>query len=150
MFRAHVDTQTQEVDQQIISLVSEPQIMHYLITDIYEKLTFLTKKERSSFLGSAAAVGINPVLSKLDVKSALTTLLPVLCVLRHHLEGVGNALKRTIAEQQDEQLGLHWSSESIVLILKCVALVLRCPDLQNTPDNRTLLCRILRSFRDKH
>lgn len=176
LVRIHEDTETQEPVQQVISLVKEPRLMHYVLVELLEKIKFITRKtdKAGSPFGGGGGSGAGssqqgcfPGLCRLEQHTAVTTLMPVLKSLRQHLVDLGDAAAGTAGaagaagadsepdrisdivfddEESVSEADAQYYSESIVLLAQCLHELLRCEDLHTVPENRALLCQVLRSL----
>ena len=160
MVRIHENTENQEEEQQVISLVKEARLMHYVLNELLEKVRLITKKDKVSTFGGGGGASAShfPGLCRLDQKSAVTTLMPVLKSLRQHLVDLGAAAQSCQPASPDEdgmqlddeepadKVTAQYTAESIVLLVQILHELLKCPELHTVAESRGLLCQVLRAM----
>ena len=151
-----------ESEDQVYSFVKDPQVMHYLMLDLLDKLSYVVKKDRSRPFGGHDST-MYPALAKMDIRAVVKIIMPILCTLKLHLEELGNALRETThvdedndndddddddeeAEQKREQLPL-WVA-SIITIGRCLQHLLECRELSDCSDGRAVLSAVLHAISD--
>ena len=144
----HQDTETQEPVQQVISLIKEPRLMRYVLSELLEKVSFITRKENSSPFGGSRGANHFPGLSRIEQHDAIKTLEPALMSLRKHLVGLASATEGSggIEDEPLPEATCQLMAESITLLVQVVYELLRCAELQSVPAGRALLCKLLRSL----
>ena len=157
MVRIHENTENQEEEQQVISLVKEARLMHYVLNELLEKVRFIMKKDKvSAFGGGGGTASHFPGLCRLDQNSAVTTLLPVLKSLRQHLVDLGTAAQSCQPSDEDgmqlddeepaDKVTAQYTAASIVLLVQVLHELLKCPEMHSVAANRGLLCQVLRAM----
>ena len=154
LVRIHEDTETQEPVKQLISLVKEPRLMHYLLMELLDKVKFITRRtDKLSHSLPSQQGSCFPSLCRLDQNAAVLTLMPVLKSFRQHWVDLGEAAQRATEEPErmemdDEEsvseADVQYYAESIMLLAQCLHELLRCEDLHTVAANRALLCQVLR------